>query len=400
MRTTRTIFAIISTALLVGSASPASARTAPERAADKSDNVELVATFPYVNESQDFFSGGTDIAFSGKYIYAMQQGNANGGVHVIKQGSKPKKVAFIPCPGEQNDVAVVKPGLIALAYHSSTCGGAPGAGVRLVDVKNPNKPKLLGVVETPGGTHTLTVYPGEPIIYASPGGLPTNGGAVEQIIDVSNPAKPEIAATFKPNNSGCHDLSFYFDKDTKIAACPGEGEAQIWDVSDPLAPVTIGRIVQPFNQFNHSAEFTHDGKYMVLGEEAIVGNDCVGGPTGALWIYDMADPTLPVPLGYYGIDRGPLPVGSSNYNRNTWCTSHLFNFIPGTYTLVTSWYAAGMNVIDWSDPSAPVEVAHYMGTGEDITNYWSAYWYDGRIWANDRVKGLDVFEVKGLKEGK
>jgi hypothetical protein len=137
-----------------------------------------------------------------------------------------------------------------------------------------------------------------------------------------------------------------------------------------------------------------------LGEEAIVGNDCVGGPTGALWIYDMADPTLPVPLGYYGIDRGPLPVGSSNYNRNTWCTSHLFNFIPGTYTLVTSWYAAGMNVIDWSDPSAPVEVAHYMGTGEDITNYWSAYWYDGRIWANDRVKGLDVFEVKGLKEGK
>ena len=41
-----------------------------------------------------------------------------------------------------------------------------------------------------------------------------------------------------------------------------------------------------------------------------------------------------------------------------------------------------------------------MGTGEDITNYWSAYWYDGKIWANDRVKGLDVFTVKGLKEEK
>ena len=31
-------------------------------------------------------------------------------------------------------------------------------------------------------------------------------------------------------------------------------------------------------------------------------------------------------------------------------------------------------------------------------NYWSAYWYDGRIWANARVRGLDVFTVKGLEE--
>jgi hypothetical protein len=68
--------------------------------------------------------------------------------------------------------------------------------------------------------------------------------------------------------------------------------------------------------------------------------------------------------------------------------------------MVGSWYAGGMNVIDWSDPMAPVELAHYMGNESDITNYWSAYWYDGKIWANDRVKGLDVITVKGLKEQK
>ena len=33
-------------------------------------------------------------------------------------------------------------------------------------------------------------------IYASPGGLPTNGGGVEQIIDVSDPNKPKIVGTF------------------------------------------------------------------------------------------------------------------------------------------------------------------------------------------------------------
>jgi hypothetical protein len=68
--------------------------------------------------------------------------------------------------------------------------------------------------------------------------------------------------------------------------------------------------------------------------------------------------------------------------------------------IVASWYAAGMNIVDFSNPMQPTETAYYFGTGDDTVNYWSAYWYDGRIYATDRVKGLDVFEVKGVKEGK
>ena len=383
------------------------ANARPAREADASDNVKLVASFPYENEAKDFFAGGTDIAFSGKYVYAMQQG-ADGGVHIFDaSGPTPKKLSFVPCPGGQNDVAVVKPGLIAIGYHSSQCGGETGAGVRLLDVKDPKNPKYLGTVQTPGGTHTLTTYPGKPIIYASPGGL-ANGGGTEQIIDVSDPSKPKIASTFMPNGPiGCHDVEFFVKGKTKIAGCAGGGEAQLWDVSDPLAPVTIAHLAVPA-QFPHSFSFTDDGKLAVVGDEAIAGNDCVGGPTGALWAYDISIPQAPVLVGYQGPQRGPLPAGSSNIptnavtgpGRNTWCSAHLFNFVPGTYTLVGSWYAGGMTVVDFSTPSVPKEIAHYMGTGDDITNYWSAYWYDGRIWANDRVKGLDVFTVKGLKEGK
>ena len=374
----------------------AGARPAPE--AEASENVKQIASFAYENKAKDFFAGGTDMAFSGKYVYAMQQG-PDGGVHIIDaSGATPKKLSFVPCPGGQNDVAVVKPGLIAIGYHSSQCGGEAGAGVRLLDVKDPKNPKYLGTVETPGGTHTLTTYPGKPIIYASPGGL-ANGGGTEQIIDVSNPSKPKIAAEFKPNGPiGCHDVEFYVNKEKKIAGCAGAGEAQLWDVSDPLAPKTIAHIAVPA-QFPHSFAFTDDGKYVVIGDEAIAGNDCSGGPTGALWVYDISIPQ-PALVGWWGPQRGQLPAGSSNYNRNTWCSAHLFNFIPGTYTLVASWYSGGMSVIDFSNPTLPAEVAHYMGTGDDVTNYWSAYWYDGRIWANDRVKGLDVFTVKGLKEGK
>lgn len=369
---------------------------------DKSDNVTLLKTYRYdgVAEGADrFFTSGTDIDFHGKWVYAMQQGEG-GGVHVFDASKKiPRKVAFVPCPGEQNDVAVVEPGLIALGYHNSTCGGAPGKGVRLIDVDNPRRPAHLGAVnDLPGGTHTLTVYPGKPIIYASPGGLPTNGGGTQQILDVSNPRAPKVAATFQPNASGCHDVIFDIRKERKIAVCAGFGETQIWDVSDPLAPATIGRIHNPLIFFHHSAAISPDGDLLVLGDENFAANDCRGGPTGAMFAYDISNPEAPVLQGYFGIDRGEGAVSSPNVDRGQWCTAHLFNFVPGTRTMVASWYAAGMNVIDWTDPQNPEEVAHYM---TDETNYWSAYWYDGLVYANDRERGaLDILRVAGLKEGK
>jgi hypothetical protein len=389
--------AALGAALALVAAGPHPGSAARAAKADKSRNVRHVAFFGFSNKTKDYFAGGTDIDFSGRWVYAMQQGN-RGGVHVIDASRRrPRKVSFIPCPGEQNDVAVVKRGLIALGYHNSTCAGDSGGGVRLVDVSRPSRPRFLGSVnDLPGGTHTLTTYPGKRLVYASPGGLPTNGGAVEQIIDVSNPRRPKVAATFQPNASGCHDLSFHITKRKKLAFCPGLGETQIWDVSKPLEPQTIGHIPAPNQFFQHSAAATHDGKYLVVGDENFAALECRGGPTGALNVYDITDPSAPVLVGYFGISRGPEVWVTGVNDRSTWCTAHNFNFIPGTYTLVMSWYAAGMNVIDLSDPANPMEIEHYQ---TPKTNYWSAYWHDGRIWANDRVRGLDVFRVKGLREG-
>ncbi|MGH2747680.1 MAG: LVIVD repeat-containing protein [Actinomycetota bacterium] len=351
---------------------------------NKSDNVKLIQNFKY--------EGGSDLDFSGKYVYAGQLGN-DGGVHVLDvSGKKPKKVAFISCPGSQNDVAVVKPGLLALGYHSSTCAAAPGSGVRLIDVKDPKRPRFLGQVQTPGGTHTLTVYPGKPIIYASPGGL-ANGGGTEQIIDVSNPKKPEVVATFRLNPAGCHDLSFSITKERKLAFCPGLTEIQVWDVSDPLAPLPIGHIANPFMFFPHSAIATPDGQYLVVGDEAFAAHECAAqGPTGSLYVYDITVPSAPLLVGHFGPPRGAEPVGVLE-----WCTAHNYNFVPGTRILVSAWYTGGTSVIDFANPTLPEEIAYFQPGNADT---WSSYWYRGRIYANDLRRGLDVIEVKGLEEGK
>ena len=378
----RSKWAGLCAAALLVTALPAGAG---ESAVDKSDNVKVVKSFAY--------EGGTDLTFDGRYVFAAQQGNA-GGIHVIDtRGKSPKKVSFILCPGSQNDVAVVRKGLFALGYHSGTCGAVPGAGVRLLDVKNPRRPRILGSVDNlPGGTHTLTVYPGKPIIYASPGGL-ANGGGVEQILDVSNPKKPEVAATYRPNAAGCHDVSFDIRKDRALAFCAGLTEIQVWDVSDPLAPVTIGRIVNPAMFFPHSAVPSPDGKYLVVGDEAFGAHECAaGGPTGSLFVYDMSVPEAPVLVGQWGPRRGAAPVGVTE-----WCTAHNFQFVPGTMNLVVSWYTGGTSVLDLTNPTLITEIAHYV---PDDADTWSSYFYAGRIYANDLKRGLDVIEVEGLEPGK
>lgn len=384
---------------------PQLAHARPLSSVDKSKNVTLVASFAYKSSDRPVIDrGGTDMAFDGRNLYAAEQGRdgLGGGIHILDvSGPKPRKISFVPCGGWQNDVAVVKRGLIAVGYHDGAvnCGNRTG-GVTLVDVHDPKKPRLLGT--TPGdippgtdpfgggGIHTLTVYPGTALIYASPGGRQAGyETGIETILDVSDPRNPKVAATFD-SGIGCHDFVFDIRPERKLGFCTGPGETQVWDVSDPVAPEVIGHIVNPVHYLHHSAAVTPDGEYLVVGTETL-GNECVGGPTGGLFVYDLSNPRLPLLTGYFGAQRGGMPVYTfvTDVQFENLCAPHLFNFVPGTRLLVSGNGSGGMNVVDFTDPASPEEVAHYVS---DATDYWAAYWFDGRIYANG-VRSVDAFEV-------
>ncbi len=372
----RRMFPLFLVVVLALTAAPVGAKSA-----DKSANVQRIAVFSYKKSKGAFYSG-TDLDFDGKYSYGAQLGRF-GGIHIFDvSGARPRRVSFIPCPGTQNDVAVIQPGLIALGYHESQCG-RERRGVQLLDVKNPRQPKFLGSVAVPGdGTHTLTTYPGKPIIYSSPGG--PGGEDAETIIDVSDPRKPEIAGTFDPGPQvGCHDVSFYLARKQKLAFCAGVNATQIWDVSDSFQPRILSRIVNPMIFLHHSVAATPDGKYLVIGDEGVGACTAASKPTGALFVYDISEPASPLLVSYFGLPREDPLI----------CTAHNFNFVADSRTLVSSWYRGGMNVIDLTDPAQPKELAHYRS---DTTDYWSAYWYRGRVYASG-LTGLDVFEVQGLE---
>ena len=243
------------------------------------------------------------------------------------------------------------------------------------------------------GVHTITPYPGTTLIYASPGGRQTLSSSVESVVDVADPLRPKVVARIE-STIGCHDLSFDIRPERKLGFCSGIGETQVWDVADPLKPKVLGRIVNPLHPFQHSNIPSSDGQLLFVGTETVA-NDCAGGPTGALIAYDISNPALPVMTGWYGAQRGESGVYSfvTDPGFDELCAPHVFDVIPGTRTVVSGNGSGGVNVVDFSDPRAPRELGYYV---DDERDYWGAYWFGGRIYANS-VQAVDVLELTGTR---
>ncbi len=375
-------------------------------AVNKSKNVTVIEEIKYW--------GGSHLTFGGDYAYAGQWDGRGerpkvGGVHIIDISGMPREVGVFKCPGQDVDVAFVKPGVIAVGHHAAVCNpfesGEDDAGLYTVDVSDPKNPKQLGQVNLPRDVdavdrtgrqnHSISKYPGKPLIYTNAGGLPSNGFMLTHMIDVSNPKKPKIAGEFQvpAPSTGCHDFSFHFDKRGKFGFCSGLGGTSIWDVSDPLAPTVISHIVNPLIQFSHYAVASEDGKILAINDENVTANECVEQetPTGAVWFYDISDLESPQFISYFSPPRGASPIGSFDTPDGP-CTSHDFNWADNR-TVVMPWYTGGFSIIDVKDPAAPKETAYYQPEGGSM---WSAHYYKGRVYTNDQLLGFTALEVEGL----
>ena len=72
--------------------------------------------------------------------------------------------------------------------------------------------------------------------------------------------------------------------------------------------------------------------------------------------------------------------------------------VPGRDIFVQAWYQGGISVIDFTDSANPVEIAYFDRGPIDaeeliLGGYWSAYWYGGKIYGTEIVRGLDVLSL-------
>src|SRR2546429_5763239 len=87
------------------------------------------------------------------------------------------------------------------------------------------------------------------------------------------------------------------------------------------------------------------------------------------------------------------------------CVAHNGSLVPvpGRDIEVQAWYQGGISVMDFTDAEHPVEIAYFdRGTIDPKTlvlgGDWSAYWYNGQIYASEIARGLDIFELTPTKD--
>jgi len=215
----------------------------------------------------------------------------------------------------------------------------------------------------------------------------TNGGSHGK----DGPAKPE-------DTNQCHDITVYSALGLAAGACSGNGI--LLDIKDPANPKRIDAVNDPNYAYWHSASFSNDGKKVVFTDEWGGGLGARCRPNdpnkwGADAIFHLQDNKLKF-ASYY---KMPSAQGDSEN-----CVAHNGSLIPipGRDIEVQAWYQGGISVVDFTDADHPFEIAYFDRGPIDpntliLGGDWSAYWYNGNIYASEIARGLDVFELTPTK---
>ena len=320
-------------------------------------------------------------------------------------------------------------------------------GVRIFDITDIKNPKQVAAVQTCRGshTHTLVVDPNDKdnvYVYVSgtsfvrqdeelagcsgeapdkdpntslfridvikvPLAAPQNAKVISSPrlfgdLQTGAPSSLMSGATHgkdepKPTDQ-CHDITVYSAIGLAAGACSGNGI--LIDIKDPANPKRLDAVNDPNYAYWHSASFSNDGKKVVFTDEwgGGLGARCrANDPNkwGADAIFRLEDNKLKFE-SYY-----KLPAAQADSEN---CVAHNGSLVPvpGRDIEVQAWYQGGVSVVDFTDPEHPAEIA-YFDRGPIYPNmlvlggHWSAYWYNGRIYASEIARGLDIFELEPTK---
>jgi uncharacterized protein (DUF305 family) len=396
----------------------------------------------------------TDMAFRDNILIAGSYHGFN--IYELNDDGIPLLNSSVICPGGQGDVSIVGDLLIMSVEQNRgriDCGlegvnSEPSEdrfrGIRIFDISDLLRPQQVGLVQTCRGSHTHSVVGMSSdnqkiIVYNSgtsnvrdqeelescfediPGDNRTALFRIDIIeIPIQNPEESKIVSSptvFADNQNGvlaglwrggdhgddtqrtsrtdqCHDITVFPSANIAAGACSGNGI--LFDISDPYNPQRIDVVTDTGFAYWHSATFNNDGTKVVFTDEWGGG----GRPRCRAWdplnwganaIYDIVDKKLIFKSHY----KMPAPQKESEN-----CVAHNGSIIPipGKDIFVQAWYQGGISLIDFTDSDNPIEIGFFDRGPIDEENlitggYWSVYYYRGKIYATEIVRGLDVFQL-------
>lgn len=270
------------------------------------------------------------------------------GLEVLQVGRRAKRVAGI---GREQLAGLdamnlwQRDDLLFVALGSFFNARGSHAGMAIVDVGDPTKPKLLSVWKSEKKMRgSAVVVAGERHAYLGV----MDAGVMS--FDIADPAAPKVLATFQPDihfprkNPGRiqHPNARGMElRGDRLFVCYDAGGLRVLDVRDPAAPKEVGRYSNATMARKQSAY----NNILLDGDRAYLAVDYAG-----LEVIDIGDPRAMKPLGWWN-------PWNADTNANLWINSPghtnqiAFDKRRGQVSLSAG--DSELVVVDVSDPRAP-----------------------------------------------
>ena len=277
-----------------------------------------------------------------------------------------------------NDVKVRADGSLAIITHEASNDGLNG--ITLLDLADPHHPAVITRYSPPDltpGIHNVWID-GDYAYLVVDGSVPSAG---LRVLDISNPANPQIVASFYGGASFLHDvyvrdgLAFLSHWSTGLIILDvGNGVAG----GSPTSPVEVSRIAIP-NYNVHNAWYWPESGYVFLGDEIAV--------PGKVLVVDVNDLAAPRQVASFVL-AGAAP--------------HNFWLDEAAGIAYFSWYENGIHAVDVSGAllgelekqARQVASIQYDAGGICFavsgTCSWAPQVHDGLVYVSDLNTGLWV----------
>lgn len=223
-------------------------------------------------------------------------------------------------------------------------GSTVGAGgVHIVDLTNPYNPVLLGTVDSTHGGGYNTIH--EMMVFDDGGQryLLENSNSTSnrnlRIINVTNPGTPLLKWDFQSSDGGWVHAMHIRGSTMYLSGFVSSSRIDIYSIANlaTQAPGLLGSVAVGGNS-NHSAWTNETGEYLYSARELLDGD---------LRVYDVQNPAQPLLVS---------TIRAADLNVNAIAPHN--PVVMGNY-LYVSWYQAGVQIFDISNPTFPVRVGQY-----------------------------------------
>jgi len=360
-------------------------------------------------------AGGGQVWVEGTILYIGHMRPPSGTTIVdIADPRNPKVLAHVKVPdGWHSHKVRAQNGLMLINHERFGNAGQAdfGGGLAIYDVSNPEKPSLISKWLTEGkGVHRYD-FDGR-YAYISPTAEGYVGNIV-MILDLADPAKPEeVGRWWIPGQwtgggeaypwddyvaPRCHHPLRMGDR---LYVSYWHHGLFILDISDMTKPTLVGHR-------NSSPAFPHPThtclpiptplkgrKVMVVADEDVA--KLRPHAPAFTWLYDITDETNPFPISTFQV--AGVDTDGSPQDPMTGCHQPSERFSGSIVPF--AWFAQGLRIVDFKDPFAPAEIAHFVPDSPDGAERASSndVTIDDRgiVYLVDRVSGVDIIETSAL----